>query len=237
MMGYNIPVDMLTTLHAQMVGDPELPRAEPTTSFWQIPPHPEVSDTQSADLPLKVDFAIIGSGVTGCSIAKHLLELAPSTSVTVLEARTLCSGATGRNGGLLTPFVPREFATLAEDLGIEQAVKVARFANRTLEKMHALANSSPELKEASEVRRLRGIICYKDKDSFDAAKVSTILYQEHVPEDRGTFQVLSPEDVCAVGHSALTSTEQRLTVSFRSIKSESRRAESNSIVVRSGRTD
>lgn len=42
---------------------------------------------------------IVGSGITGTSVAKHLLEGQPDARVTIVEARTLCSGATGRNGG------------------------------------------------------------------------------------------------------------------------------------------
>ena len=47
---------------------------------------------------LRTTYAIIGSGVTACSVAKNLLEDPRSGAdrVTTFEARTLCSGATGR---------------------------------------------------------------------------------------------------------------------------------------------
>ena len=194
-MAQTIPSSLLSSVHAQMIDDPRLPRDNPTTSFWQIPPHPDVSEVQSSVLPQKTEFAIIGSGVTGCSIAKHLLDLSQSGCVTVFEARLLCSGATGRNGGLLTSFAPSEFSTMSEHLGVEEAVKISRFANRTLDKMHALGNVSPEFKKASEVRRIRDIVCFGDSDSFEAGKKSMALYEEYLPEDRGTFEVLSAEDV------------------------------------------
>lgn len=197
-MASSTPTSMLSNaVHAQILDDPQLPRINPTASFWQLPPHP-LSSTQSAELPQITDYAIIGSGVTGCSIAKNLLELSPLGSVTAFEARSLCSGATGRNGGLLTSYVPGEFTSLMEHLGVEQAVKIARFANRTLEKMHELGNSSPEFREASEVRRLRGIICFKDEISFEAGKKSVALYEEHLREDRGKFEVLSAEEALLV---------------------------------------
>ncbi|KAF2106384.1 FAD dependent oxidoreductase [Lophiotrema nucula] len=189
-----IPASLLGSIHAQMIDDPQLPRDNPTTSFWQIPPHPNLSKIQSAELPQRTEYAIIGSGVTGCSIAKNLLELSPSGYVTVFEARLLCSGATGRNGGLLTSFVPSDFTTLSEHLGVEQAVKIARFANRTLDKMHELGNASKEFKSASEVRRVRDVVCFGDAESFQAGKKSMALYEEHVPEDRGTFEVLSAKE-------------------------------------------
>lgn len=189
---------LFSRVGAQMIADPELPRDNPTTSFWQLPPHSQLSEIQSAEIPQETDYAVIGSGLTGCSIAKHLLDLSDSSSVTVLEARTLCSGATGRNGGLLTSFVPDQFSALAEHLGLEQAVKIARFANRTLEKMHELGNSSPELKTASEVRRVRGIICYDNEGAFEAAKKSVASYEEHVAEHRGRFEFLSVDEACKV---------------------------------------
>lgn len=51
-----------------------------------------------------VDIVIIGSGITGISTLYHLVQELRRSSrsvkrVVVLEARTFCSGATGRNGG------------------------------------------------------------------------------------------------------------------------------------------
>ena len=57
-----------------------------------------------------MDIAIIGSGMSGVSVAYHLLktkEISTSSpqapkeipTILLLEARQLCSGATGRNGG------------------------------------------------------------------------------------------------------------------------------------------
>lgn len=46
-------------------------------------------------LPSERDYGIIGSDITGLSVAKALLERHPTATVTVLEARTLCSGRHG----------------------------------------------------------------------------------------------------------------------------------------------
>ncbi|EXJ86775.1 hypothetical protein A1O3_03729 [Capronia epimyces CBS 606.96] len=189
----------MAELEAQARHDPQLPRPDPTESFWQIPPHPTLSEVQSERLPETTDIAIIGSGITGCSIATTLLEHSAQSlkiaSVTVLEARTLTSGATGRNGGVLTSFVPGDYKVLSERFGHEQAVQIARYANRTLEKMHELGNSSDELKKASEVRRLLDVIGFEDDESFQAAVESWRLYEEHVPEERGKSRILSAEEV------------------------------------------
>jgi choline dehydrogenase-like flavoprotein len=196
-------IDILSKLILQAEEDPQLPRANPTESFWQIPPHPTLSNIQSDTLPSTIDFAIIGSGITGCSVAKTLFEEAPSShesfTVTVFEARKLTSGATGRNGGILASFVPASYKLLSESLGHDEAVKIARYANRTLEKMHALGRSSDELQCASEVRRLTEIIGFGDAESLQAVLESFRLYEEHVPEDKGQHQAISSEDAARVG--------------------------------------
>ncbi|KAJ4147289.1 hypothetical protein LMH87_001823 [Akanthomyces muscarius] len=180
--------------------DPGLPRPQPTTSFWQLPPHPTLANKQSSKLPDTTDVAIIGSGITGCSVAKHILDISAqiasgdAMTVTVFEARTLVSGATGRNGGLLSSFVPEEFGDLLEHYGAEEAVKLARFANRSIEKLHELAGSSRELKELSQARRLRDVVCFSNSDDFAEGEKSWRLYEEHVPEDKGKTEFLSPEE-------------------------------------------
>ncbi|KAJ4164629.1 hypothetical protein LMH87_006293 [Akanthomyces muscarius] len=192
-----ISANLMEELYAQALADPQLPRANPTTAFWQLPPHPSMSETQSAQLPKTTDYAIIGSGVTGCSMAKTLLDSTPSaaSTVTVFEARKLTSGATGRNGGLLTNFVPGHFKHLVDEFGQEQAVKIARFANRTLERMHSLANSSDEFREASVVRRTLDVIAFDDDQSFNDEKEGFKLYEQYVTEEAGKTQILTAEEL------------------------------------------
>ncbi|RMD41747.1 hypothetical protein DV735_g3360, partial [Chaetothyriales sp. CBS 134920] len=199
-MASKLAPDALPKLVSQLLEDPQLPRASPTTAFWQLPPHP-LTSIQSPELPEKTDFAIIGSGVTGCSITKTLLDesASPSSSssssstITVFEARALTSGATGRNGGSLTSFARAAYPLLSQRFGHQEAVKIARLANRTLAKMHELGNSSAEALEASEVRKLRNVLCFLDEESFQRGKEAVKLYEQHVTEDAGSSEVLSPE--------------------------------------------
>ena len=75
-----------------------LPLPNPTISYWQDPPD-EIANLQSTELlPDCVDYIIIGSGISGTSIAYNLLNTKPHSSILILEARQACSGATGRNG-------------------------------------------------------------------------------------------------------------------------------------------
>ena len=87
--------------------DPGLPLENPTESSWQIPPDPLQKYRSSDTLPSTIfDVVIIGSGFSGASVAWHLLcgeNVSNNTSLStlMLEARDVCSGATGRNGKIV----------------------------------------------------------------------------------------------------------------------------------------
>jgi glycine/D-amino acid oxidase-like deaminating enzyme len=51
-------------------------------------------------LPDQADFAVVGGGFSGLSVAAWLRRLAPEGSVVVLEAGSLGDGASGRTGGV-----------------------------------------------------------------------------------------------------------------------------------------
>ncbi|CCG81933.1 Predicted protein [Taphrina deformans PYCC 5710] len=79
-----------------------LPASHPTLSPWQDRPSPYSKHISSTRLPDHADVCIIGTGLSGISTAWHLLTTDPTIQITLLEARTLCSAASGRNGGHLT---------------------------------------------------------------------------------------------------------------------------------------
>jgi hypothetical protein len=79
---------------------PGLPRPRPTLSYWQDPPSAIACLRTTDHLPEHVDVVIIGSGITGASIAYNLLAQQPELSIVLLEAREAASGASGRNGRL-----------------------------------------------------------------------------------------------------------------------------------------
>ncbi|OAL18771.1 hypothetical protein AYO20_11705 [Fonsecaea nubica] len=187
-----------SNLLAQISADPGLPQPKPTVSSWQLPPHPEVAKIHSKELPRVTDYLIIGSGIAGCGVAKTLLEHPSSGSaiVTVLDARGLCSGATGRNGGQLVKPYALRFAQVAESFGVEMATKVARMALHTLEEMHKLANSYDEdLKKEANARRVTKRIVYMDEASWNRVLGAVDLYETHLPEEKGSFRYVPKEQV------------------------------------------
>ena len=76
---------------------PGLPVNEPTVPFWTVPPANLPIPTDTTAPPSHVDVVVIGSGITSASCTRTLLTKAPpGLRVLVLEARDVCSGATGR---------------------------------------------------------------------------------------------------------------------------------------------
>ena len=83
-----------------------LPVDNATVPYWRTELHALDEYRTTEELPTECDIAIIGAGMTGVATAYHISKLAcdDKPSVVILEARQLCSGATGRNGvSQLTP--------------------------------------------------------------------------------------------------------------------------------------
>ena len=193
--------ELASTILSQILDDPQLPRSQPTESLWQVPIHADVGSIQSETLPKTVDYAVIGSGVTGLGVTKNLLDspLSGSKSVTVFEARSVCSGATGRNGGQLTRLPPPRHDMMIKNFGLETANKVIRLTLRTLQKMKDLAESEgPEVKSQAAVTKLEKFISFHDEEAWNAIVESMKVYEEQLPEERGQLKLVSKEEVASV---------------------------------------
>jgi glycine/D-amino acid oxidase-like deaminating enzyme len=191
----DIPQELLVKLLGQITQDPGIPVENYTVSAWQEPPHP-LAEIQSKSLPERTDFAIIGSGITGCSVARTLLENKASgnKSGTVFEARRLTTGATSRNGGFLMSHVPLNFAGFAKAHGTENAVQIARFCERTLAEIIEVAKAENLYKE-SQIRDVESIITFGDQGGLVQGTESFQMYQEHVPEFKGTYHLANKEQI------------------------------------------
>jgi hypothetical protein len=114
-----------------------LPVSNPTNSFWTKDIH-ELHNHRSTELlPEICDVVIIGAGYAGISTAYHLVEEQGTVikSITILEARGVCSGATGRNGGHLRPDLYGGIPTYISRGGLEAGAEIARFEIATLHAM------------------------------------------------------------------------------------------------------
>ncbi|KAJ5467895.1 FAD dependent oxidoreductase [Penicillium sp. IBT 31633x] len=181
------------SVRSLVTADPGLPRSNPTQSYWQHIPH-VLADVQSPELPTDRDFAVIGSGITGLAVAKTLLERHPTATVTVLEARALCSGATGRNGGQMAANAGEQYSYLAETHGAETAGKIVDFTFRNLEKMQELIEEYDAV-ELSEVQRLQKLRVFLTQGKYDAFKKSIALLETDHPSKKGLYRILDAESV------------------------------------------
>jgi glycine/D-amino acid oxidase-like deaminating enzyme len=106
-----------------------LPVPHSTTSFWRVNPHKLDTHRSSPDLPSTTDILIIGTGFSGVACAYYLTtdSSSPAPSITLLEARELCSGATGRNGGHIKPDTYYNMPKYTQLFGAEVAASIAGY--------------------------------------------------------------------------------------------------------------
>ncbi|KAG6895187.1 hypothetical protein C0992_002714 [Termitomyces sp. T32_za158] len=115
-----------------------LPVENSTLSFWIDSPgaNPLAKEGSVGELSVDADVCIIGSGMTGISAAYHLAkgvearENGPIKTV-ILDARDFCSGATGRNGGHLTPVHFNNFVERKRLFGRAEAEKAYALERHT----------------------------------------------------------------------------------------------------------
>ncbi|KAJ7056805.1 DAO-domain-containing protein [Mycena amicta] len=107
-------------------------------SLWLqgVRSNPLIDHRTTEDLPASADVVIIGSGLTGTLTAYELLTRPnPPKSIVILEARELCSGATGRNAGHCKPDQWRGFGKYSKVFGAEQAKKLLAHEYETWSKL------------------------------------------------------------------------------------------------------
>ncbi|KKF96136.1 bifunctional tRNA (mnm(5)s(2)U34)-methyltransferase/FAD-dependent cmnm(5)s(2)U34 oxidoreductase [Ceratocystis platani] len=97
-------------------GQADLPSKQYTHSYWHQEPSKKLLGYQSSQtLPAVADVVIIGSGITGAFAARTAKETwARDLNVVMLEAREVCWGATGRNGGHCQPNIYASAPHIAE---------------------------------------------------------------------------------------------------------------------------
>ncbi|KXH26197.1 FAD dependent oxidoreductase [Colletotrichum nymphaeae SA-01] len=176
------------------------PVPNPVPSFWNAAPRPLDDHRTTPDLPAACDIVIVGAGFAGVATAYHILKDNPSPpSITILEARKVCSGASGRNGGHVKPDTYFQVPKYTKLFGPEQAAKLAAF-------------------EASNVYAVKELVeseCL-DCDFHLTRAVDVYLDPEHAKETEAAYRELVKAGVVNMKDVSFTPKKDAERVSLRS---------------------
>jgi glycine/D-amino acid oxidase-like deaminating enzyme len=114
------------------------------------------------------DVAVVGGGVTGLSCALTLAE--NGLQVRLHEARTIASGASGRNGGFALRGGAMLYHRAKAELGAERAGALWRLTERTLDRMESLAGDA--------LRRVGSLRLAADKQERDELRAEFAALSE-----------------------------------------------------------
>lgn len=173
----------------RIFSDPGIPDKNTASPFWMRDPHPQLSNRQSPSLPTEAHVVIIGSGVTGASIARTLLQdRSPRDATTsrpdipavvMLEARDVCSGATGRNGGHILD-TGDDFADILQSVGVDAARKIMKLRLGHLDTILRVADQFG-LTEVSQARKVRFLSVYFDGNTWSKELQRLRVFRENMP--------------------------------------------------------
>jgi gamma-glutamylputrescine oxidase len=105
--------------------------------YWLEEPTAARTDTT---LDGRVDVAIVGAGVTGCSAALRLAEA--GLRVRVHDARGVAEGASGRNGGFALGGGAARYDVARETYGGERAASYWRWTEKAIDRMTELGGDA-----------------------------------------------------------------------------------------------
>lgn len=169
-----------SSLLARASSPPGIPVPNPTKAFWQdAPPYPELVDIRTATGPPETaDIVIVGSGITAAAITRTFLRELERKGVVngaeskaevngsrrswvrvlVLEARQLCSGATGRNGGHIKSSPHEMFHRLVHTnkLKPERAAKLCEVQISHVQMLKEVVQAE-DIEQISEFREVQSI--------------------------------------------------------------------------------
>ncbi|KAJ5899028.1 hypothetical protein N7495_003772 [Penicillium taxi] len=171
------------------VNDVALPIMSPSTTFWEDdPPFPELVNKQSENLSERADIVIIGSGIAGASFAYALIEQSRKLHgrqnwprIVMLEARSICSGATGRNGGHIKCSHYHEYSSLKARYGMEAAKKLLKFQMRHHDILINFIRGCSYL-ELSGGRKVLTLDVFTDEEKWFQAKEMVQDLKRDMPE-------------------------------------------------------
>lgn len=112
-----------------------------------------------------------------------------------MEARSIISGATGRNGGHVSTHPVIDYAHLVDEVGKEEAGRICRFRLGHYEEMERdLRDIGDEVVEGCEIRRVEGVCGLLDGEMVESIKEMKRRFEEDWPEFKGRLRVFEKGD-------------------------------------------
>ncbi|KAF5356189.1 hypothetical protein D9756_004305 [Leucocoprinus leucothites] len=199
-------------LFQRLAISPGIPVDNPCDSYWMSPPSPIAKHGSGPGtvIPEYADVVIIGSGITGTSVARTLLDYDDKhrgenrpLHVVMLEARDACSGATGRNGGHITPVLYQDYAALKKAYGVDVAAEIIRFRLAHLTELLAVATEE-NLLDDSMCRETKSYDVYQDTNLYEHAKELLEVYQRDLPSEGADLEVVENREALKVSARVLS---------------------------------
>ena len=123
------------------------------------------------DFPKETKVVIIGAGLMGCSVGYQLAKA--GLEVIILEMRNIASGASGRNGGMITQLDGR-------DCNQEAILNRLNYTRENNKMLPALAE---ELKYDFEYERAGGIDVATTEEEWEYFKEKLVPFQKNIGDD------------------------------------------------------
>ncbi|EUC56328.1 FAD-dependent oxidoreductase [Rhizoctonia solani AG-3 Rhs1AP] len=187
---------------------PSLPVPGPTKSFWlnsDPSANPLAQVGSASPLPHEASVVIIGSGITGCSVAFHLARLfrdqehraGPADDqlkLVLLEARDFCGYVIppGRNGGHLTAFTTSGFRDRAEAYGTGEALRTVALEQHTVSSILNFLNETPGAAEEVDLVQGGRVTFLLTSEQIEGAR-KDIKAAAEAGVDMSTIEWLEPD--------------------------------------------
>ncbi|KAH8743758.1 FAD dependent oxidoreductase [Diaporthe sp. PMI_573] len=105
-------------------------------SYWiETYPIDLGDECRTGPVPDEADVVVIGTGITAAGVLYNLAEKRPDLRIAVVEARGICSGATGRNGGHICRAEGRALRSHVKLTGRDEALRLAKLGTRNRDLM------------------------------------------------------------------------------------------------------
>ncbi|KAL1856799.1 hypothetical protein Plec18170_003772 [Paecilomyces lecythidis] len=175
-------------IYEKGVIDPGLPVKRSTKSYWLTEPA-AISKLQSPWLK-SADIVIIGSGMTAASLAYKLYSLRSDLKIIIIEARDICGGATGRNGGHVKPMSPGVWFDRKEQFGAQEAIRIMEYEHGHVDEIITCIRENDI---ACDFNLLEGLDIYYDPKAFQHALDAVEDMKKYAPDLGKRYTIYTAE--------------------------------------------